>query len=33
MKPFLAASLIVLSLTACGGPSEEDVLTPDKIRA
>ena len=33
MKPFLAASLFVLCLTACGGPSEEDVLTPDKIRA
>jgi hypothetical protein len=33
MKPIIAASLIVLALTACGGPSDEDVLTPDKIRA
>lgn len=35
MKPILAvtASLLVLTLAACGGPSEEDVLTPDKIRA
>jgi hypothetical protein len=33
MKPILAASLLVLALAACGGPSEEDVLTPDKIRA
>ena len=33
MKPIIAASLLVLGLTACGGPSEEDVLTPDKIRA
>ena len=33
MKPILAASLLVLSLAACGGPSDEDVLTPDKIRA
>ena len=33
MKPILAASLLALALTACGGPSEEDVLTPDKIRA
>jgi hypothetical protein len=33
MKPIVAASLLVLSLSACGGPSEEDVLTPDKIRA
>lgn len=33
MKPILAASLLVLCLTACGGPSDEDVLTPDKIRA
>ena len=29
----LAASLLALGLVACGGPSEEDVLTPDKIRA
>ena len=33
MKPLAAASLFILCLTACGGPSEEDVLTPDKIRA
>ena len=33
MKPILAASLLALTLAACGGPSEEDVLTPDKIRA
>ena len=33
MKPIIAASLLVLSLTACGGLSEEDVLTPDRIRA
>jgi len=33
MKPIIAASLLVLSLTACGGPSDEDVLTPEKIRA
>ena len=33
MKPIFAASLLVLCLCACGGPSDEDVLTPDKIRA
>jgi hypothetical protein len=33
MKRFAAASLLVFSLIACGGPSEEDVLTPEKIRA
>ncbi len=33
MKPIVAAFLLVLTLAACGGPSEEDVLTPDKIRA
>ena len=33
MKPIIAASLLVLTLTACGGPSEEDVLTEEKIRA
>ena len=33
MKPILAASLLALTLTACGGPSEEDVLTAEKIRA
>jgi hypothetical protein len=33
MKPILAASLLVLTLAACGGPSSEDVLTADKIKA
>ena len=33
MKPIVVASLLALTLAACGGPSEEDVLTPDKIRA
>lgn len=33
MKPLIAASLLALSLTACGSPSDEDVLTQDKIRA
>lgn len=33
MKPIVAASLLALALSACGGPSDEDVLTPDKIRA
>ena len=33
MKPFFAAPLLALALAACGGPSDEDVLTPDKIRA
>jgi hypothetical protein len=33
MKPILAASLLVLCLSGCGGPSEEDVLTDEKIRA
>lgn len=33
MKPIIAASLLALMLAGCGGPSEEDVLTPDKIRA
>jgi hypothetical protein len=33
MKPTIAASLLVFSLAACGGPSEEDILTPDKVRA
>lgn len=33
MKPLVAASLLVLALSACGGPSDEDVLTEDKIRA
>ena len=33
MKPIFAMPLLVLALSACGGPSEEDILTPDKIRA
>ena len=33
MKPIVVASALLLTLTACGGPSEEDVLTPEKIRA
>ena len=33
MKPILAAALLALALAACGGPSEEDTLTADKIRA
>lgn len=33
MKKILAASLLVLALSACGGPSDEDVLTEQKIRA
>ncbi len=33
MKPIAAASILLLTLSACGGPSEEDVLTPEKIRA
>src|SRR4029453_4804601 len=33
MKPIIAASLLMLCLSACGGPSDEDVLTPEKIRA
>ena len=35
MKPILVASLLVLpfALAGCGGPSDEDVLTADKIRA
>jgi len=33
MKPILAASLLVLCLTGCGSPSDEDVLTDEKIRA
>lgn len=33
MKKILVASLLVLSLSACGGPSDEDVLTEEKIRA
>jgi hypothetical protein len=33
MKPIIAASLLVLCLAGCGGPSDEDVLTDEKIRA
>jgi hypothetical protein len=33
MKPLAFASLFVFSLSACGSPRDEDVLTQDKIRA
>lgn len=33
MKPIVVASLLALTLAACGGPSDEDRLTADKIRA
>jgi hypothetical protein len=33
MKPILAASLLFLTLAACGGPGSDDVLTADKIKA
>ncbi len=33
VKPLASASLFVLMLSACGSPSDEDVLTDDKIRA
>jgi hypothetical protein len=33
MKPILVASLLALTLVACGGPSDEDKLTAEKIRA
>lgn len=33
MKPLAAMLPLVLILAACGGPSDEDVLTQDKIRA
>lgn len=33
MKPIHYVPLVLLALAACGGPSEEDVLTPDRIRA
>jgi len=32
-KPLAFASLLVLSLSACGSPRDEDVLTQEKIRA
>jgi hypothetical protein len=33
MKPILVACLFALTLSACGGPSDEDRLTAEKIRA
>lgn len=33
MKRLAAMSLLALALVACGGPSDEDVLTADKIKA
>ena len=33
MKSVFAASLLVVCLSGCGGPSDEDVLTDEKIRA
>lgn len=33
MKPIVVASLLALTLAACGGPSDEDRLTAEKIRA
>ena len=33
LKPLALASLFVLSLSACGSPRDEDVLTQEKIRA
>jgi len=33
MKPIIAVSVLVLCLSGCGSPSDEDVLTEDKIRA
>jgi hypothetical protein len=33
MKPILLVSLIAMTLAACGGPSDEDRLTAEKIRA
>ena len=32
-RPLAVASLLILALAACGGPSDEDVLTDEKIRA
>lgn len=33
MKPIVAASLLALAVAACGSPSDEDILTQEKIRA
>lgn len=33
MKPIIVASLLILTLAACGGPSDEDRLTAEKIRS
>ncbi len=33
MKPLIFSPLLILALAACGGPSDEDKLTSDKIRA
>ena len=33
IKPLAVASLFALTLSACGTPSDEDVLTQEKIRA
>jgi len=33
MKPVVVASFLALALSACGSPSDEDVLTEEKIRA
>ena len=33
MRQIVAVSLLVFALASCGGPSDEDVLTQDKIRA
>jgi hypothetical protein len=33
MRPFIAAPVLALFLASCGSPSDEDVLTPDKIKA
>ena len=33
MKPLIVASLLSLTLAACGSPSDQDVLTEEKIKA
>lgn len=33
MKPIIVASLLAVALASCGSPSEQDVLTDEKIRA